>query len=239
MNCQEFQHRLDALLDERAPLAADGPLAEHGAACAACARQLAAYERLTGALACLRTEAPDDMAARVLRQYDEELVRPEVVRTRWRLARLWIGGAVVAASIALLALHWSLRTLDIADPDPPGTARNVPEAPREVHARLPQQPALGTLAREATDRYRDLASEARGSFAAAIKLVPPLEETPATLVESEEPAAIASQMADGLEPITSSGGDAIGFLSRVLPGTGGSRLRVTDGPLPEPGALLE
>ena len=47
MNCDEFENRIQQLLDRRLPLADDKPIARHAVACRRCHRTLQAYQDLS------------------------------------------------------------------------------------------------------------------------------------------------------------------------------------------------
>ena len=67
MQCEEFEHRLNLVLDERGRPECDAELSLHAEACTECRHLAALYGALLeGFYALSAPQAPPDMAARVL-----------------------------------------------------------------------------------------------------------------------------------------------------------------------------
>lgn len=94
MRCEEFESRLNDLLDQRRALFADGAiadsvLAEHAAGCSACASIARGYETLSeGVSAWERVEVSADLTSRVITQWELARAQSLANSTDWDSAEL-------------------------------------------------------------------------------------------------------------------------------------------------------
>ena len=108
MNCHEFEHRLNAILDERGDPAADSRLLAHARQCAACGQMLAGQRLLLSGLR--RLPIPplrSDFSQRVVIKVGASPVRSVSA------SRIWLAvGAVLASAAAVLlavSIVWYAR----------------------------------------------------------------------------------------------------------------------------------
>lgn len=227
MRCDEFENRLNAVLDARRNPADDRPLARHAEVCRHC-RQLAAAMDLIGeSLRWSQQEEPDPRIT--------ERVMAELATNSPAAGRPWsvwahITLAAAAALLAAIVLRPNERPL----PHRPVVAQTLPEAVAPTTKQLalldsPPDVPVGELAREATSRYAALARNTHESLSDVWSLWQP-KVMPAA--GSGEPVAAAdepllTEMASGLRPLAESTSGAMGFLLNLLPqGTPGQ-------PIPE------
>jgi len=94
VQCEEFESRLNDLLDERCPLFADGALADtaladHAAVCSACASIARGYETLSeGVSSWERVEVSADLTSRVITQWELAKAQSLASATDWDSAEL-------------------------------------------------------------------------------------------------------------------------------------------------------
>jgi hypothetical protein len=94
VQCEEFESRLNDLLDERCPLFADGALADtvladHAAVCSACASIARGYETLSeGVSSWERVEVSADLTSRVIKQWELAKAQSLASATDWDSAEL-------------------------------------------------------------------------------------------------------------------------------------------------------
>ena len=129
MNCEEFEQRLNDVLDRRGQPEADEQLGAHAVDCSECRTRLSGARVLLRGLARLSTPAlPRDFSRRVVAE-----VLPRPPAGNQGASRWWLAGGVLLASAAaaLLAvsLIWYARrggeAINVAarDPAPPATGR--------------------------------------------------------------------------------------------------------------------
>ncbi len=235
MQCEEFENRLNAVLDERRLPDADAELRLHCETCCDCRQVAAAYRRLLdGFYALAAPEAPLDMAVRVLTDLQPRLSP----RRRWAVGTVTLAtgalatGALATAAGLLIAVMPLLRS----GAQPPSTdsrtlaklASSDRASPR-VAARpstsesldvnqLPIVPELLALRNADEDPYAGLAKETGQGLAAVVLYVPGIGGSKGIVDASgtDEPAW-AVQMSEGLKPITDSVAETVNLLLRALP----------------------
>jgi hypothetical protein len=225
MQCEEFEDRLNAVLDERGRPECNAELRVHIEACPEC-RHLAAIYRalLDGFCALAAPPPPANMAARVL----ADLPSPSVGARR---ARLVVTALAIAACllVAIVPLgRWSSRDdSQIASP-----ARAVSPKQKQPDLAIAAN-SLGQLTilqslpalrgDSKADVYGELAKETGDGLAALVLYVPGIGGTRGIIdveadTDADEPAW-AVQMSEGLRPVTDSVTDTLNLLLRALPVT--------------------
>jgi len=237
MQCEEFESRLNDLLDERLPIDRDAALRAHAAACGDCRRAAAGYGALFQGLAGL--PAPECDAALAWRV----VAQCHALRKRRRAVRYAFAG-LAAAAAAIVVVGYALR-----DPRGPQLVDSQPSSQGAAHVEIAQEdvsppeaiPPNAPLERPSPDRTAQastdaadpnavLARETRQTLAGAFLLLPGLKPTkPEGAISPEEDAAADVEVAaagsygevgDELKPLTDSTAGALGFLMNVLPGRG-------------------
>ncbi len=162
MKCHEFEQRLNELLDERAPLDLDNVLSQHHQHCSGCQKLLRAYQDMLAAVRLCEPPRPNGAAT------GEEFTR-RVVAQAFARGEVGAGAAVVAnktvsddaqpsrrGPLSRNRRRWALAAtaaaVFLAVSFRPRPASDPPERVAVDAA----QPAIGDLARDATDRYFDL-----------------------------------------------------------------------------------
>jgi len=132
MKCDEFESRLNAVLDERRHGEFDVELSQHRAACPRCHDLASAYDVLLNGFYTLKTpELPADFAQRVLAEMQ---VRPAPTR-RFALASAALATAAAVAIAAYLPWRTSSESAAPQIAAAPKTAVAVPQAQVAAHAR--------------------------------------------------------------------------------------------------------
>jgi len=226
MQCEEFEDRLNDVLDMRGRAECDPELHLHAETCPDCRRVAAEYDvLLDGFYALTGPAAPADMAARVLADLP---ARP----LRARYATL-AGAALATAAALLLVLIPLVRSWPRDDSQTaqrsaprslPGTVRLAQANVLRATVPLPLLTSLPSLAGHSQgDLYGELAKETGHGLAAIVLYVPGVggmrgiidaDSSP----QSEDPAW-AVQVSEGLKPVTDSVTDTLNLLLRALPGT--------------------
>ncbi len=183
MRCDEFELRLQDVLDERREPASDSALAAHGAECAACRTLAASLRGALQGLAALPRPAPSDsLTARVLAALADGPTEaleasPAATRTIVELpprravrdgASLWTWTAV--AALVLLVAYPVWRWTHPADPGAGPVAQDPPKqspAPTQQLAATPPHdvPKQDVPSRpaEPLPSFSELAEESKGS----------------------------------------------------------------------------
>lgn len=232
MQCDEFETRLNELLDERQPFERDPQLRAHTLSCGGCRRLAAGYGALSQGIEELPlAEADAALAWHVVAECHAQ-------RQRRRVVRYSFAGLAAAVLIAL-------------------TLRSLPQAPEVVHAppTVPQDgaddgngienaPRMAPTEREGFpppqdepaddraerhpaeesprdtfDRNLALARETRQTLAGAWLLVPGVP-TPSVPAPDDADGGWDRPVADELKPLADSTAGALGFLLHVLPSSG-------------------
>ncbi|MGE0605591.1 MAG: anti-sigma factor [Pirellulales bacterium] len=212
MQCDEFENRLNDLLDARAAPEQDPQLAAHGEECQPCRALLAAERRLLQGLA--RNTLPT-----VAADFADVVVRRSRVPVRpWRKYAAW---AVAASLLMAVGIRW-MTTGQIAGPTPTTIAKDTPggTSPDAIGQQLPPLPGRTT-----PSRYLAAAQETRQTFSEALLIFPttPSVATSSTVAgpaddePGEEAVSWPADVAECMEPLADTTGDALDFLLSVLP----------------------
>lgn len=220
MQCEAFEDRLNAVLDERRRPECDAELVAHTAGCPACRQLAKAYQILLDGFYELATpEPPADLAERVMQ---------DRARATERKFRRWVvvPALATAAAVLLAALPW-LRTPQ-GDTAPAGSPiASRASAPRPLG---PGSLGPGTLSQisivpewwvGAKDPYKDLAKGTGQNLAAVMLYVPGIGGTKGIIdAESElgtgEPTW-ADQVSEGLKPVSDSVAETLNLILESLP----------------------
>jgi len=228
MKCDEFESRLNELLDARASIERDEQLTAHLGVCEPCRQQLASVGVIVNEIASRPRPLPEaDLTARVI----AEFTAPQVDRGTTRRSMAYAFAVAVALLVAAFPV-WRMWNQDA----PTGDAKvaTVAASPESLVAEtdaqnadeLTAEPPIGDLVREVGDRYSNLARETQANYAELALLLPGVRvshrTTPPDADEADLPPAKASQgwvndMAEGLKPVTDSTRGAFAFLIEALP----------------------
>jgi hypothetical protein len=245
MQCEEFEDRLNLILDERGRPECDAELVLHVEACAECRHVAVLYGALLDGFCALSApDAPADMAARVLVD-----VAPRRSTARGR----WVYAALATAACLLVAIGPLVRRM--SPEDSPLAAKTEPasaavrtaaavasSAPKHrparsvslrnqrvlmgsaMHESLPVLASLPILAGDqAGDPYGELAKETGSGLAAIVRYVPGVGGARG-IIDAESSAADpepawAVQVGEGLRPVTDSVTNTLQLLLNALPVT--------------------
>lgn len=228
MKCDEFETRLNELLDARASMERDEQLVVHAGLCDSCRQQLAALGMIFNEIASRPRPLPDaGVTARVI----AEFAAPQVDRSMARRSMPYAFAVAVALLVAAFPVWrmWNDHTLTgdttvatvAVSPDAlvaATDAQNVEE--------LAAEPPIGDLVREVGDRYTNLARETQANYAELALLLPGVrvsqrasrpDADEADLPETKASQGWVNDMADGLKPVTDSTRGAFAFLIEALP----------------------
>ena len=225
MQCEAFEERLNAVLDERRRPEWDAELQAHTASCPVCRQLAAAYQLLLdGFYELASPDPPADLALRVLEDHQQH-ARPS--------RRLWFAVPAVAAAAALVfALLPTTHNLGDrstahrqADPAPRPTSVSISPAALAKFDKGPlpyliMGPGAWT---NATDPYAGLAKGTGQNLAAFMLYVPGIAGTKG-IIDAESDASIgesgwAGQMSEGFKPVSDSVADTIYLILDSLPVT--------------------
>lgn len=244
MNCQEFEDRIQQLLDERRPLDEDALLAEHAQSCPACRRLLDALAAAVATVAAWRQPEPSaGLTDRILEavqanasegsMIQPSTMLPTTVAPASRRSNRWRAYVAVAAAAAVVALVsvWGLRpgpapgvvqerevAMDEAD------VRQEPETPiadvdqGEVQiAVIPTADAPVDAEAPATDEFADVA-RAGNLLLALMGLAPVADSQDGAEVAAPAPnQALNNPMTVGLRQVSDSATGAFGRLLNAFP----------------------
>jgi hypothetical protein len=217
MQCEEFEDRLNAVLDERRRPEWDVELRLHAETCPECRELATAYDAmLDGFYALVTPEPPADLATRV---WADIPGRPSVARR---------------ASTAATALAMAAGLLIVAVPMMRDTQRQqapklTAQAPHRSRPRVglvagalqaQAAPTSATLEADGGDPYSSLAKESGEGLATIIRFVPGIGASDdADVATQDDEHTWAEQMEEGLKPVTASVSETFHLLMRALPVT--------------------
>jgi hypothetical protein len=211
MQCEEFEDRLNGVLDERRRVEWDDELRLHCDHCADCRRLAADYDALFDGFYALTTpEPPADLGLRVLLE-----TRPAQTPKKRAMAPLAVLATAAAIVIAISPLVW--RTSQTSNSNAV-VQTPVDKQPHPIK-RLPLVPELLSIAETpGGDPYAGLAKETGQGLANVVLYVPGVGGTKGIIdVEADNQPAWAVQMSEGLRPLTNSVTDTFNLLLRSLP----------------------
>lgn len=214
MRCEQFEERLDQLLDERRSPCVDPSLAAHAAGCAGCRELLAGCGLLLGALPGLPRPAPSaDLAEHVVARATAR--RPLVV---------WSGRRAALLAVAALLIVGLMPLVRRAAPPPQPT---LPAAAADVaagHAPIPLgRIALVSLPAISEREIKVLAHSTGERVALVVMHFPDYSPADGSDGGATRPAWI-EPVADGLRPLAESVSGAWHVLRRTVPGATDTRL---------------
>jgi hypothetical protein len=209
MRCDEFESRLQTVLDERGQAELQSALALHAEQCTDCAAMLSGYDVLWEGLAALPLPEPRaDLAQRVL---DEMRVVRAPRRYSWRLP-----AAVIAVAATVLIAVLPLLRHDN------GAVQVVPDITVESQPLVAQRstvPAGYTLPINLRQQpMADVAKETGQSLAVAVLALPGVRSG-----SPESRPEWMLQVTDGLQPVTHSMAGALNVLLRAIPSVDSTR----------------
>jgi hypothetical protein len=222
MQCEEFEDRLNEVLDQRQRPEWDAPLRLHGDTCAACRDLAASYGLLLDGFYALATpEPPANLPVRVL---------DECRSRRWPARR----AAFAAGALATAAAAWFV-VVPLVQTDSPRQVSRAPfvvESPssakpplawNEVDSLPVVGPVLGSISDDddSTDPYAELVKGTGQGLASVVLYMPTIGGSPAMIGGAPNPVTGApawpERMSDGLKPVTEVVGETLDLLLRVLP----------------------
>lgn len=225
MKCEEFEDRLNQVLDQRRRPEWDALLRLHCDHCAGCRELSASYGVLLDGFYALATpEPPADLSIRVL---DELRSRPSLPR------RVSLATALLATAAAALFLLPVLRSAgDRSDdaaqlPSAPVALRSTPPAggSRTGWTEIDALPVVGAVLLsmsdddESTDPYAELAKGTGQGLATVVLYMPSIGSSPGMIsanVVSGRPSW-PERVSEGLKPLTESVSETLDLLLRALP----------------------
>jgi hypothetical protein len=228
MQCEEFEDRLNAVLDERGRVEWDAELDLHRETCPVCRHLASAYDTLLeGFFALAAPQAPEDMSLRVMA---ELTARPAERRRTFSRKLLAAVSLATAACLLVMAAHTyqgarSAAQIAAAD-DAKVTGQSDPaSATRTALEQFPLVPELLAIAESPDgDPYAGLAKETGQGLANVMLFVPGvggsrgiIDAEDSAADGSEDDPAWAVQMSEGLKPLTDSVTDTVNLLLRSLP----------------------
>jgi hypothetical protein len=223
MQCEAFEERLNAVLDERRRPEWDAELRAHSATCHVCRQLAATYQvLLDGFYELAAPEPPADMALRVLEARKDLRAKPRVV---------WLAAPALATAaallIALLPLVRGGGGPPIADKaaGPGGLVQSARSAGTRTAQRdrapLPYLTMLPDAWVGASDPYAGLAKGTGQNLASVMLYVPGIAGTKG-IIDAEADSAVsepgwADQMSEGLKPLSDSVAETINLILESLP----------------------
>jgi hypothetical protein len=225
MQCEAFEERLNAVLDERRRPEWDAELRAHTADCAVCRQLAASYQLLLdGFYELASPEPPADLALRVLEVRQQHA---------GRLRRRWFAVPALAAAAAIV---FAFVPLAHNANDPPTAHRQRVQSPNSrggasaamALARFDKGPlpylVMGPGAwSDAKDPYAGLAVGTGQNLAAFMLYVPGIAGTKGIIDAegdaSEGDSGWAGQMSEGFKPVSDSVAETINLILDSLPVT--------------------
>jgi hypothetical protein len=223
MKCEEFEDRLNEVLDEHRRPEWDDRLRMHGEHCATCRELAASYGVLLDGLSALSPpQAPADMSRRVLSQ----------LRVRRKVSQYAaLASAVLATAAAVMVAAWPMLPKFSKRPDPaPAVDVTLLQAAAYQQfdwADLDQLPFIGPVwlaihdGDETTDPYAVLAKETGQGLASVVIYMPGIGGPRGFIGTAPGTMGTASvwpgPMSDELRPVRESLVETIDLLLQVVP----------------------
>ena len=228
MQCEEFEDRLNAVLDERGRVEWDAELDLHRETCAVCRHLASAYDTLLeGFFALAAPQAPEDMSLRVMAELTARPAERRRTYSRKLLAATSLATAACLLVMAVQTYHGAQSAAQIAAADDAKvTGQTVPAAAtRTALEQFPLVPELLAIAESPDgDPYAGLAKETGQGLANVMVFVPGVGGSRGIIHAdsnaadgNEHDPAWAVQMSEGLKPLTDSVTDTVNLLLRSLP----------------------
>jgi hypothetical protein len=211
MQCEEFEPRINELLDERQQPRADARLAEHARECAACADMLAGYEQT---LDIVRGAAPLEMDT----DPAAEIVARVQLATRRRM-RLWttvvplaVAASLLIALMPAIQMYFNQPEVEVADStksesdtphDPPHKTDSAVVVPDAAPPNDPNGADIVRLAFDGLDAWEEL------------------KERLETEAVADPSGTKWADRLKPLKPLTDTMAAALSAMGRTLPNAGG------------------
>jgi len=216
MNCQEFEDRLQLVLDERCSPERDERLTEHARSCANCRETMQAQEALLEALRKSRQTPSGRWAKNVAADVvAAAVVEKQADRRRWNVDLRWVSVGLVGVAAAVI-LMFSSAWRAMTGPREVGGSHTVQNAePAKKNANDGQL----AIARPLVPREKagpKVVSPAPVPSASLNEYQLVLQQWVQTLPDSVDVNQLESS--PGIRPLASSIGLAIDTLRRTLPG---------------------
>jgi anti-sigma factor RsiW len=119
MHCQQFESRLQALLDSRQDIDTDHEVCRHIEVCPDCQVLASAYAAMAGARLPLRTDTVDGLADRVLAELNTPVA--QIAKPRMASTPTWTRVAIALAASVLVVVSL-VRLREATSPAPPYTS---------------------------------------------------------------------------------------------------------------------
>jgi hypothetical protein len=217
MQCEEFEERINAVLDERRRPEWDAELGLHCETCAECRRLAESYDHLLDGFYALTTpEISDDLALRVLVDLKHE--RP-AHRRAGRIAAVLATAAALLIAVVPLASNRNAKQVATTEATPKVASKaNAAQAPL---AELPLVPELISMTSSTKgDPYAGLAKGTGQGLANVMLYVPGIGgskgimDVPPTVAKE---ATWTKPVSEGLRPITNTVAETFDLLIESLP----------------------
>lgn len=232
MKCEEFEDRLNEVLDRRGRPEWDAELRLHTETCGECRDRATSYGALLRGFYALTTpEVPADLSIRVLDDYRS---RPSLVRR----ATLATGLFATAAAVwfVLLPLAKTERPRNVArTPSRPialesWRSEKLPLGWTEMDTLPVVGPVLVSMSDddESTDPYEALAKGTGQGLASVVLYMPKFGGSPGMISGKPNPPMNGTtrwpeQMSDGLKPVTEVVNETLDILLQVMPASDSAR----------------
>jgi hypothetical protein len=216
MQCEEFEDRLNEVLDERRRPELDAEISLHVETCPGCQRMAAAYRMLVDGFCALSArETPDDMSSRVLAELN---ARP----SPGRRAAVLASALAIAAGVLIMVvpLARDQRSVQAPTEKPAVAVERSPLVANAWQAISPVRSPVLDKDREG-DRFTNLAKESGRGMATLVLYVPGIGGG-GGIIDAEGNAVggeptWAAQMSMGLKPLTESMAETFNLLLRSMP----------------------
>ncbi len=223
MTCEEFEDRLNEVLDERRRPEWDAPLRMHGHSCAACRELAASYGVMLDGLHALPTPEPAaDLPVRVL---DRLYALPATRRRRTLMAAALATAAALMVAVQLplqFGGQGARQTAQVAAPQPMALA-DVDADPFAGFYGLPLLGPVLTAIRdsdETTDPYAELAKGTGQGLATVVLRMPGIGLQGFLAPAPNRLGGLSmwpNQVSEELRPVTESMTETLNLLMRVFP----------------------
>jgi len=237
MKCEEFEVRLNEVLDARDRPELTSELRQHCETCRSCREIASAYGIMLDGFYLLTTpEAPVDLSARVLAALNAEpmvtVAQPAHSRRAMWAASLLATAAAVLLVVLPLVQRSRNGVVAVAQPQAKPTPTQIATHPRvavpaTVSPQLEEIPLIGSmlasLANQKGNPYEELAKGTGQGLATLVLYVPGVGGQRGIMdknrVPREDDPAWVSQMNEGLKPVTESVTETLDLLLQALPVT--------------------
>jgi hypothetical protein len=220
VHCEEFERRLNALLDERRHVGGDAELSAHACGCPACDRLLRHYEAMLDGIALLDVpQPPAELTARVLARHR---TKSEPPRRRRALVGMALAATLVIAALPAVAWLGSPTGAPIELPAQDSLAAGS----RDRQPRAPAQSSAtqSALIDQVSETYQPLLAATGDSLISVLDVLPVAssQSEPGSDKATSGPVRSEAWERDvvaGLQPVVASASRSVAALFRILPGS--------------------